>query len=366
MEWEDGCIPCSGPGAMVEDGECVCDAALNGVLIEDDADKEYLGQTCGCVADAIYVNDWDRVVGFKDHSCVMCSGPGATLDSDNACVCTGYGEVFTVFDEASGVCSCDTQAVLYFHESSGRDCCVQCFGPGSALNADTATCECNNGATFLSGGTVECECAVGTIESGDNCVACSGVGAVLDGLDCTCAENALLADGVCSCDQANGWINFVDGDDCRTCGLLAVLDQTSGDCVCTDENSSLVDAVDCSCNEDFMLSDSNNCIACSGLGDLVATLVGETCSCGDANAELIDGQCQCKVGFQQAGDACVACAGLLTFIDEAGACACPELYVLNSLNQCTHCPSGLLKADSNDCDFTVIGGLWVNGEIQCL
>ena len=115
-----------------------------------------------------------------------------------------------------------------------------------------------------------------------------------------------------------------------------------------------------------MLSDSNTCIACSGLGDLVASLTGETCTCADANAELVDGQCQCKIGFLPFGDACVACAGQLTFIDDAGACACPESYVLNSLNQCTHCPSGNLLADSTECDYTLVGGRWVNGVIECL
>ena len=364
MEWEDGCIPCSGPGAYVDNGECKCNADEHSVEIDDDA-KEYMEQVCGCIDTAIYEYDLNRELGFHNEECVLCSGPGATLDSNRNCVCTGYGEVFTVFDDTTGTCSCDSTAIAYFHQSSQRECCVQCFGPGAALDADTSSCQCTNGAAFIADSTVECACPTGTIEFEDSCILCSGVGATLvDGI-CTCADNAILTDGVCSCDQANNWFHYINGDDCRTCGDLAVLDQDSGDCVCTDQNASL-DGDSGSCNKNFLLSASNTCIACSGLGDLVGSLDGEVCTCADANAELVDNQCQCKVGFLPFEDTCIACAGKLTFVDESGSCACPEDYVLNSLNQCTHCPSGKLIDGTDDCDFSVVGGRWVNGKIECL
>ena len=365
LEWEGTCVPCSGPGASIENGECVCDPTISQKITNDD-DKIYSQQTCGCIENTIYEYELSRAEGYHNQECIACSGPGAILDNSRKCICTGYGEQYTVFDEATGICSCNAESLVFFHQSSQRECCVLCHGPGASLAADAATCECQNGAVFKEGSTVECHCPTGYQQSSNGCVACSGVGASLVNDICTCADNAILVDGVCSCDQAGGWFHYIAGDDCRSCGDFAVLDQTSGDCACTDDNASLQSDNSCLCNNGYLKSKSNSCVACSGLGDLEAVLSDTgICTCTAENSELVDNQCQCKTGYLPFGSSCVPCAGVLTFLDKDGKCSCPDTYVLNSVNQCTLCPSGKLLPDSDTCDFTIFGGRWVNGVIEC-
>ena len=55
----------------------------------------------------MYYADWTRTLGFHNFECIPCSGPGAVLD-EKECVCTGYGEEFSQIDDTGEVCECMT------------------------------------------------------------------------------------------------------------------------------------------------------------------------------------------------------------------------------------------------------------------
>ena len=72
----------------------------------DDDDIEFPEQTCVCNDESLLYFEWSRPLGFHDMECIPCSGPGAVLE-DKECVCTGYGEEFSEFD-GDGLCECMT------------------------------------------------------------------------------------------------------------------------------------------------------------------------------------------------------------------------------------------------------------------
>ena len=76
-------------------------------LISDDDTIEFPEQTCVCDDTSLYYADWTRPLGFHNFECILCSGPGAVLD-EKECVCTGYGEEYSEINAAGEVCECMT------------------------------------------------------------------------------------------------------------------------------------------------------------------------------------------------------------------------------------------------------------------
>ena len=72
---------------------------------------EFPEQTCVCNAKSLYYADWSRADGFHNFECILCSGPGAVLD-EKECVCTGYGEEYSQINAAGEVCECMTGTSL--------------------------------------------------------------------------------------------------------------------------------------------------------------------------------------------------------------------------------------------------------------
>ena len=91
----------------------------------------------------------------------------------------------------------------------------------------------------------------------------------------------------------------------------------------------------------------------------------DKCECPADNAVLVDGECVCEEGFMVFEGTCVECAGPISFVNDDGECACPDGSILNPSLTCTECPTGNLVGDTDVCDFTVEGGLFVNGVLTC-
>ena len=64
--------------------------------------------------------------------------------------------------------------------------------------------------------------------------------------------------------------------------------------------------------------------------------------------------------------ACVRCVGPLAFVNEDdGVCSCQEGFVLSPEFTCIACPTGIFIGDTAVCDFTVAGGIYINGILTC-
>ena len=263
--------------------------------------------------------------------------------------------------------------MMFFHESSKRDCCVRCFGPTAFLDDVSSACTCGEGANEV---TVEGECSCATdylaTAANDNCVLCNGIGARLNGDDeCECEDPNAIVDattGTCNCDEDNDWFQFVSRSQCRKCVAgLASLDQITGACVCSTENAVLDSTgVNCVCDDGFLQSESNECIACGSVDGIIGILVDDVCTCEAENAVLVGGMCQCDEGYMAHDGACVRCVGPLAFVNEDdGVCSCPEGFVLSPEFTCIACPTGIFIGDTAVCEFTVIGGIYINGILTC-
>lgn len=84
--------------------------------ISDGDDIEFPQQTCVCNDKSLYYSDWTRALGFHNFECIECSGPGAILD-EKECVCTGYGEEYSEINADGTACGCMTGHSLIWNIS---------------------------------------------------------------------------------------------------------------------------------------------------------------------------------------------------------------------------------------------------------
>ena len=261
-------------------------------------------------------------------------------------------------------------AMEVFHVSSQRECCILCHGDTAAVNDDLDICECGPGSKPIDNG--ECSCKDNHLlnDAGDECILCFGLGAQLDVFDkCTCADrNAIVTDNECACNEAENWFLLGSTGECKKCVAgLAELNQETGVCACNTENAVLAaDGTSCECDEGYVQTSANTCLMCTSSVGLEAILSdNDKCECPAENAVLVDGECVCEEGFMVFEGTCVECAGPISFVNDDGECACPDGSVLNPSFTCTVCPTGNLIEGTDDCDFTVEGGLFVNGVLTC-
>ena len=80
MLFVDECIPCSGVGAMLIEGECICPVFAT------------LSSSGVCECDVGFE-------AFKDKICIMCAGIGATLSDAGVCEC-GENAILELVDDA--------------------------------------------------------------------------------------------------------------------------------------------------------------------------------------------------------------------------------------------------------------------------
>ena len=254
--------------------------------------------------------------------------------------------------------------MMFFHESSKRDCCVRCFGPTAFLDEVSSACTCGEGANVVTADG-ECTCAADYLSTAanNNCVLCNGIGARLNADDeCECEDPNAIVDattGTCACNEDDDWFLFVARSQCRKCTAgLASLDQITGACVCSTENAVLDSTgVNCVCDDGFLQSHSNECIACGSVDGIIGTLVNDFCTCEAVNAVLVDGMCQCDKGYMAHNGGCVRCVGPLAVVNENGECSCPEGLVLSPELTCIvvcdgNAGSGLLDQNSG-MDFSL-------------
>ena len=260
--------------------------------------------------------------------------------------------------------------MVVFHDSSQRECCILCHGDTAAVNEETDVCECGPGSKPIVDGECGCKDKHLLNDAGDECILCFGLGAQLNVFDeCQCADrNAIVVDNECACNEADDWFLLGSTSECKKCVAgLAELNQETGVCACNTENAILAsDGTSCECDEGYVQTSANTCLMCTSSIGLVAELNdNDKCECPADNAVLVDGECVCEEGFMVFEETCVECAGPISFVNDDGECACPDGSILNPSLTCTECPTGNLVGDTDVCDFTVEGGLFVNGVLTC-
>ena len=282
MLFDDECIPCSGVGAMLIEGECICPEFAT------------LSSSGVCECD-------EGFEAFNDKICVMCAGIGATLSDAGVCECgenamlglvgdalecvckDGYlpsdtdldacylcdgGDFDTIenvcvcredenkiLDDAETGCICDEENNFLTMSDGMCTCCDESADLTSIFFADE--CVCVENASF-DANNCECTCDDGFLQAGEVCVACDeSTGAELDGDVCVCPEGTIIFEGACV-----------------TCSGLGARLNIKGLCVCGPDEE-LADGV-CQCVDETFLPTDESCVKCFGLG---AELVAGECTC---------------------------------------------------------------------------------------
>ena len=335
MLFVDECIPCSGVGAMLIEGECVCPAFAT-----------LVSGVCECD---------DGFEAFNENVCVMCSGIGATLSDAGVCECGENAMLQLVGDKLECACKdgylkSDTDLEKCYLCDGGdfdavENVCACIEGENKILDADETACVCDEANNFLTMSTGECTCCdesadLTSVFFADECVCVENASFDEDNCECTCDDGFLQAGKVCvACDESTG--AELDGSECVcpdgtiifegacvTCSGLGARLNIKGACVCGPDEE-LVDGV-CQCVDDTFLPTDESCVKCFGLG---AELVAGECTCSLENSLFSPesvGECICMSEDE----------GVFTFEPEDGEPAC----VL--CNEVGH----VFNAETGECD----------------
>ena len=293
MLFVDECIPCSGVGAMLIEGECVCPEFAT------------LSSAGVCECD-------DGFEAFNDKICVMCAGVGAKLSD-------------------AGVCECGKNAMLGVVGDA-----LECVCKDGYLPSDTDLNAC-----YL--------CDGGNFDKVENvCTCIEGENKILDGTECICDEDnnfLTMSDGMCTCCDLSADLISVFFDDECVCVENASFDNCECTCddgflpagevcvACDTDTGAELDGDECVCPEGTIIFEGA-CVTCSGLGARLN--VKGLCVCGP-DEELVDGVCECvDETFLPTDESCVKCFGLGAEL-VAGECTCTlehSLFSPDSVGEC--------------------------------
>ena len=304
QENDDGeCIACYGIDAAIDGADCAC--KKNSVF--DDSIDGY------CICDA----ENDYMINEDNDKCIICSGIGAHAVGDK-CECDE--SLHSVLDGGECVCNEDD---FWFHMEFSVGECFQCKGIDTDTSGDT--CQCVENSILNPDDDTECICDASSSyisnEDNDECIMCTGHGAMIDDNTCACDVDlfTILNTDSDGCECHEDYLPNEDGDECIKCyGVLASLD--SDECVC---GSAAIfnpfEVAECICNEDEnyqMTEEGDDCITCYGNG---AEIDGSECMCNaELNAETDpdeEGHCICMEGYLD---------------NLAGDCLVPELNVIQT------------------------------------
>ena len=373
------CLSCSGPGAALDNDVCSCTAA-NSTINSD-------GDACECDAgyeasqDGESCDDIDECTEETD-TCDDVSQACENTDGSFICNCATN---FTL-DVTDNVCKRDCADGTLLHSNNNE--CVECSGPGAALNNDACSCTASNSTINTDGNACVCDTGYETSQDGQSCDDidectdesdnCLEVSEVCDNTDgsfvCNCATNFTLdeTDSVCKRDCDDGFLLHSDNLQCVACaGPGASLENDA--CTCTAANSTInADSDACVCDDGYQTSQDGE--SCEDIDECSTdahgcNAISETCVNNDGSFS-----CDCATGFTLDTDddtckidcedgsirhsnntACVECSGPGANL-ESDLCACSDdNSVLNSDGNACECNSGYetsgdLCADIDECD----------------
>ena len=299
MLFVDECIPCSGVGAMLIEGECVCPefATLSSSGV------------CEC---------GEGFEAFNDKICVMCAGIGASLSSAGVCECGENAMLGLVGDALECVCKdgylpSDTDLEACYLCDGGdfdavENVCTCKEGENKILGADKTACICDEANNFLTMSDGMCTC----------CDESADLTSLFFNDECICVENASFDEETCECTCEDGFLQA--GEVCVACDESTGAELDGSECVCPDDTTIIFEGA---------------CVTCSGLGARLN--IKGACVCGP-NEELVDGVCQCiDETFLPTDEACVKCFGLGAELNAAGECECTlehSLFSPDSVGEC--------------------------------
>lgn len=279
-----------------------------------------------------------------DSSCLKCSGPGST-----SCISCNNGLILT----SQGVCVSSCPSHTYNNSGYCTGCdtsCLNCNGAGSS-----ACTSCSNGLLLTNQGECVASCPTHSYNNSQFCSGCDSSCLNCSGnLNTECVScysgTYLRNDGRCQNTCPSGY--YGDNSDliCKQCdsSCLTCSGPSNSQCLSCIQNENLING-QCECSLGFYLNQIDGCVSCpSNCSSCNAVNSCLTCKNGYT---LMNGKCIACLNAQYLGTdgMCINCSGFCsTCLSDLVCLTCQQGYYLKNDNQCVNTCGDGLYGDSSD------------------